>query len=336
MRYFAGAFLLLWLAGWAVGETLALGVLVAVIRSAVGGSVGAPWPIPEGEWIAGGAGGLVFVFLLIWLTVWTVGGFAAIKELLRSLAGEDRILVESLGMELQRRAGPFRRTQTFQRSQLRRVRLRRHDNAVVIDTARGSELVTAYGTEDERRAMVQWLRARLLLQDGVPAVEPNAAPPGWTMKMEGGTARLTQDNRRARAVGGVIVWLVALTLGAIAIGADGSLAGQVVLWALVLLLTSTATWIVFSRRSWLASRGRLTHETRFFATERARAFQSARLEVSVSTDSDNDTHYQLDVIDAQGRRKIAGEIHDETPVLMLGQWLAERTGFRLILPHQLR
>jgi hypothetical protein len=133
VRYIGATFLLVWLAGWALGEAFALGFLILLIRSVVGTFFGMSWPLPGGQWIAGGAAGFFFLFLVVWLTLWTFGGLAAITELLRNLAGEDRVSVQPAGVELVCRAGPFRRVRTFDRSRIRRVRIRRHDKAVVME-----------------------------------------------------------------------------------------------------------------------------------------------------------------------------------------------------------
>lgn len=185
----------MWLAGWLLGEVFAVGFLIMLIRSAVGSAAGLPWPIPGGDWIAGGAAGFVFLFLLVWLVLWTFGGLAAINALLRSLAGEDRISVQPAGVELVRRAGPLRRVQTLDRSLIRRVRMRRHDKAVVMDTASGTELITTYGTADERRTMTEWLRRQLSLPDDGTRVDTAVAPPGWTMTVETGATRLSRSNQ---------------------------------------------------------------------------------------------------------------------------------------------
>jgi hypothetical protein len=202
-----------WLAGWAVGEVVALGFLIMLIRSALGSAAGMSWPIPGGEWIAGGAAGFVFLFLLVWLALWTVGGLAAINELLRSLAGEDQISVQPSGIELVRRAGPFRRARTFDRPLIRRVRIRRHDKAVVMDTVSGTELMTKYGTDDEREAMTEWLRRQLSLpNDDIRVSWSRRGPPGSRGRTASGScglesSRLTGDsppgngNDRSRARG---------------------------------------------------------------------------------------------------------------------------------------
>jgi small-conductance mechanosensitive channel len=336
MRYFAAIFLLVWLTGWLIGETLALGVLVMLIRSIVGTAIGASWTVPGGDWIVGGAAGFVLLFLLVWLTMWTVGGVAAIKELLRSLAGEDRVTIESLRLELQRRAGPFHRTHRFERSDIRRVRIRRHDAAVVIDTNAGTQTITTYGTADERRAVADWLRSRLLLPEAGTRFNAAAPPPGWRMSTDRGVTQLSKDDPRARAIAAGILWFIVLLLTLVVAGAEGGSSGRLVAAAITALVAGLAIWLTLSRRVWRVRHGDLTEHRRFLTWERHREFKSARLEVVTTTDSDSDEHHALYVIASNDRRKIASELHDATEVVEMGQWLAARTGFPLTLPHKLR
>ena len=80
------------------------------------------------------SGGVVFAvfFLIVWLTFWTIGGLAALTHMLRSLAGEDVIALAGSGVDLMRRAGPFRKRYAFERADIRRVRIRPKDSAVVM------------------------------------------------------------------------------------------------------------------------------------------------------------------------------------------------------------
>jgi len=336
-RYFSAVFLAAWLTGWLIGELVALSFLVFLVRSVAGSVAGSAWPIPGGEWIAGGAAGFVFLFLLIWLALWTVGGVAAITELLRSLAGEDLVLVQSSGVELARRAGPFRRVRMFERARIRRVRLRRHDKAVVMDTPSGTELVTKFGTADDRRAVVEWLRSRLSLPEHDTRVDPTAPPPGWTMTTEGGTTHLTRTDPQTRRTGSLIMWAIVAFMGLIWYGASATVsAGSAIAMVLTLVVTFGAAWVTWSRREWRVRSGELTAHTTFLTWQRERSFQSARLEVALWTDSDSDNRYTLDVIDSQGKRTIASEINDEAGTVDLGRWLSARTGFPLTLPRQLQ
>jgi hypothetical protein len=333
-RYFGAAFLLVWLTGWAFGEVFALGFLVVLVRSVFGSITGAPWPIPGGEWIAGGAAGFVFLFLLVWVTLWTFGGIAAINELLRSLAGKDTVSVTLSGVELQRRAGPFRRTRAFDRAKIRRVRLRPRDQAVVMDTASGTELISKFGTRDERQAMADWLRSRLSLPADGATLDPAAAPPGWVMTIDGGAAHLTRGDAAARRVAALIAWAVVAFLGMIWFGAGAVPSVGTWFGALVtLLLAFGAAWITWSHREWRVRHGELTAHARFLLWHWERTFKSARLEVRSSSDSDHDRHYTLNVIDSQGKRRIASEMNDDGETVDLARWLSARTGFPLTLPR---
>jgi hypothetical protein len=340
-RYFGAAFLSVWLAGWLAGEVLALGFLFLIVRSVVGSAIGASWPVPGGgDWIAGGAAGVFFLFLLVWITFWTFGGIAAITELLRSLAGEDRISVQASGVELERRAGPCRRLRNFERSTIRRVRLRPHDQAVMMDTTAGTEVISKYGTLDDRQAMAEWLRSRLLLPEHRAHVDPTAAPAGWTMTIEGGATHLTRMDPRTRRISSSIMWAIVAFMALIVFGgADAGVtsAGRVVLPVLTALVTLGAAWITWSRREWVVRHGELAAHTTFLTWQRERSFKSsARLEVATSTDSDNDHHYTLTVKDAEGTRKIASNMNDDAEIVDLARWLSARTGLPLTLPRELQ
>ena len=337
-RYIGAAFLMVWLAGWVVGEAVAIIFLVMLIRSVLGSLVGVSWPVPGGEWIAGGAAGFFFLFLVIWLALWTVGGFAAITHLLRSLAGEDLVTVRAGDVELVRRAGPFRRVRTLDRSRIRRVRIRRHDHAVVIDTASGTEPITAYGTRDERQGLAEWLQRQLALPDDGRRIDTDTAPPGWLMRVEGNAARLTRMDPQAHLTGTIISWAIAAFTGLIWYGSTtaGPESGSAIALALTLLLACWAAWVTWSHREWLVSHDELTWHRRFATWKSTRSFKSAQLEVVISTDSDNDDHYELKVVDGHGKKRISSEMNDHASVVDLGQWLSARTGFALTLPSSLQ
>jgi hypothetical protein len=56
------------------------------------------------------------------------------------VAGEDRFELTASGFSLVRRAGPFHLTRRFDRSAVRRLRVRGRDKMLVAGTARGVEV----------------------------------------------------------------------------------------------------------------------------------------------------------------------------------------------------
>ncbi|MDH4066762.1 MAG: hypothetical protein OEW19_20365, partial [Acidobacteriota bacterium] len=330
-RYAEAGFLVVWLAAWLLGEIVALVFLATLLRSVLGAAFGMPWPIPGGEWIADGSAAFVLIFILGWLAVWTVGGIAAIDEFLRSVSGEDTVSMTPAGVELVRRAGPFRRTRRFERPGIRRVRLRASDKAVVLDAVCGTEVLTPFGSLEERHHLVDWLRRQLSLpEDGAP-VDAASAPPGWTMTVEGGVTRVTDSNSGARRAGALVAWIVVALLVLVAYGSlrSGPVSGASVALGLSVPFALLAVWLSGSHREWLVQQGRLTRCRRFAGWTRERAFQNARLTISHRTDSDNDSHCELKVIDEQGSARIARAMNADTEVVDVGRWLAARTGFSL-------
>lgn len=328
----SAAFLLVWLGGWVFGEVFALGFLIMLLRSVAGALRGVAAPIPSGEWIAGGAAGGAFLFLVVWLSLWTFGGWAAVNELLRSLAGEDRVEVRGADVALVRRAGPFQRTRLLPRSAIRRVRLRGDSTGgVVIDTTTSTEPLTSYGTAADRAALVAWLQQRLGLPPTGATLDVLHAPPGWEMKVSGDITQLRRGDAGSRRIGVAISWTIAALTALIAVGTARQGAGNGLGIAVgpAALLAAWATWATWSDRAWLVRRGEIIAHRRFAFWEWNRAFHHAQLDFTTSTDSDGDRHYQLWVRDASGRKRITSVMNDDAETLDLGRWLAARTGFEL-------
>jgi hypothetical protein len=185
-RYFNAAFLGIWLAGWAVGEIVALGILVMMVIAPMLRRDGVDIPGWIGNWSAGAAVLGIFLFILVWVTFWTIGGIAAMTAFLRSLAGKDRLRLVPTGLEVMRGAGPFTRTRLIDRTDIRRIRVRHHDHALVADTTFGTVCLTDLGTPLERETICAWLRGVLQLPpDGVIRHDADKAPPGWKMQPTG-------------------------------------------------------------------------------------------------------------------------------------------------------
>ena len=182
-RYVTAAFLGLWLVGWAIGEVVAVGLIVAIIVVPILRRREVDLPAFFESWSSAGVPLAIFLFLLLWTTFWTIGGYAALTAFLRSLAGKDRVRLVPAGFELMRCAGPFRRTRVIDRADIRRIRMRLHDNALVADTTLGTLLLTDLGTAPERETICRWLRGGLQLPpEGEAPIDIDKAPPGWRMQ----------------------------------------------------------------------------------------------------------------------------------------------------------
>ena len=337
-RYFAAAFLSLWLVGWVIGETFALGMLGMLLGSLSGAISEQHLPLSAGEWLSSGAAGFVILFLLVWVTFWTVGGIAAITQLLRTLAGADDISVHAGGIELVRRGGPFHRVRTFDRRSIRRVRMRHRDAALVADTASGTQVLTEFGTREERQAIHEWLRRQLGL-DGQTAASDAAPPAGWEVTAaDGGGTSLRKVVRRTRRARAVLAWLVmvAVSLGWFASLSPERPIGSIPALVLTLLTACGAALTSWGRREWIVRPGQLTYRRRFAMWEWEQTFTNAHLEVTLNTDSDSDDHFSVVIKDGGARRTLHSEMNDSGETTDFAQWLASRTGFILTLPRELR
>jgi hypothetical protein len=333
-RFIGAGFLSIWLTGWVVGEVFAVGFLLMIFRSVVGAAAGLNVPPPGAEWAAGGAAAFAIVFLLLWLTLWTFGGVAAINELLRSVAGEDRLSVVRSGVTLVRRAGPFRRTYTFERAAIRRIRFRKQNRELVIDTASGTHMLTKFGTADEREAIMAWLRRHISFPADSEALDANTTPQGWTVSASEGATRLSRGSKKALRVAAIIAWAMVLVIAMAWYGSLNTGEGNTSALVIASILAAGASWLTWARHDWIVRAGQLTQYRRFGTWESERRFTIARLEVEASRDSDNDDRYRLIVSDRDGKRTISSAISDDAEVVALGRWISSRTGFPLSLPRR--
>jgi hypothetical protein len=330
-----------WLAGWAIGEVVAIGILGVIIASLIPHVRDVLIPTEQAKWLMTGAFPFVLCFLLVWATFWTIGGIAAITALLRSVAGVDRLRLQPVGMELERRAGPFRRVRVFDRSMIRRVRIRHHDEALVADTPFGTQLLTELGTLQERTRVCGWLREHLQLpvsDADTTNIVASTAPPGWEAEVgEDGSTRLMRRTQRWRPIQAAILWFVT---GLVIVGWLGRAeSGAFTVlnlphYLLTLSLVAGSAWLTLERSSWLVRAGRLVFRRRIGPWLFEHPFEHARLDVESSTDSDGDRSYQLVVREGDTRRTILSAGNDDGEIVDCARWFAARTGFSLSIPHR--
>ena len=326
-RYFVAAFLAVWLAGWIVGEVFAVAALAAIVASLTGAF---PAHLPSWGEDMVRTGGIAFavLFLVLWIALWTIGGVTALTHAMRLLAGEDLIAPTASGLELVRRAGPFRRRFRFDRAAIRRIRARPHDGALMMDTASGTRVLTSFGSRIERQAVVGWLNQHLNLPGPEAVAADGMVPPSWEVRTDADVTSVRKSKPRVRAIRAVGSWILA---GATAIAwiasNDGASAIDLPGLVATLLVVLGAVAITWSRREWIVRRGEATLHWRVAVWTSERTFRHAHLDVTHSTDSDNDSHYKLVITDAQGMKTVHSQVHDSGEVVDLGHWFAARTGF---------
>ena len=339
-RYGTALFLAIWLAGWAAGEAFALWALVAGAWALITGSpmsAGAE-PLALGPALAAG------LFLLVWLSIWTLGGYAAGAELLRILFGGDDLNARGDGLEIVHRYGPFRTTTFIPRADLRAFHCQTKGNALVATTASASVELTRLGSPGDRAALADTLRKELQLKD-VP--QPVALPDGWReVKTPEGEHALVRDpdTRRKQAR---VATLITLPFAATAVALIMQAAQNPDLGVLATLATAAAialgygaARLRFSRSEWKITPGKLTLQRRSGAKLTTK-FTGTSLELRETSDSDGDVWHELAAVgDAtagllhrdpkSNTRSIHRRMNDSAEARSLGRWLAARARLPLI------
>jgi hypothetical protein len=333
-RYFEAAFLAVWLTMWTVGELFGLGLLAAMLASLVALAADLTVPFAERMPRSGAAAATFLLFVLLWVTMWTVGGVSALTQLLRSLMGEDRVRVANDQIAIERRIGPFGRTRLVPITAMRRLRLRGHDHALVADTATGTIILTKFGTPAERTALRDWLQSQLALPDEAHAkrLEGETPPADWEVETNGSDTRLAHPSRRNRRIRAIIMWSITsvVLLGWIAslrLGASST--DFLICFALSALLVTFSAWLTWGRTEWILRRGRLIKRRAFASWRRERTFDDGVLEVEHEVDSDGDSRFTLVVHTTSDKRTISTTLYDPADLFCLGEWIAARTGFPL-------
>ncbi len=346
-RFFAAAFLGVWLCGWAAGECFALLALgTGVVSLATGGRI----PVkgidsPAGVVVFGG-------FLVLWLTLWTFGGWAAGTQFLRLLWGEDTLLVDGAGLTRVRRAGPFRRTKSWARDTIRGFDVTPSRSFQLL-TSSGAVTLSDLGTIGEREALAGELREAF---GGAPAAtpenpsasattlapdEPVQLPDRWIETIDPDGTFAIVPEPRARQRGARIVWVLALLLllfdarlfASVTDGGRTLLAPLIVVSALAALLVWGAAWLSWGRVELRVEDGRIVVRRRLGARVRD-VFEGNALQITVGSDEGTDT-WSLDLL-AEGaspstdvrtrltRRNLAHGTNDRTRPFALGRYLAAR------------
>jgi len=342
-RFLPAGFLAFWLCGWAAAEGF---VLVMIGRGVYSLFTGAPFGT-DGKPVELGPGIGIGLFILFWITFWTLGGIMALRQLLLLVWSEDRLVVERDGLVRYRQLGPFRSTRRYPRETVRGICLRNPGEVLTVITDRESVRLSELGTPRERSDAVELLRAQLQLPiEGVVTAGNVALPKGWEEITDArGDRLLVQDVQGRRKMAlivtglALVLWTGSLLLVRASLEAPNIWAVTAMTTAVALAVGWLALWLHWGRKEWRIERGRLVLQRRFRGEVTALA-EAAALELVESTDSDGDRWYRLNAIVAathnyalRERAKPAGRllkithaIHDPTEPRGIGLWLANRAG----------
>ena len=336
-RYVDATFLIIWMMFWVVGEVVAIVLVVVMIASALSAALGRPPLLASWAPPTDGSVTLFLFFLLIWLTLWTVGGIAAGTQLLRRLGGEDSIEITGNVLSLTWRAGPIRRRREIPRASIRRIRIQLKGGAVVADTDTGTVEISDLGNAEERRELHQWLGSQLGLagEDHARLREREMRPLERDVETHGyrdhrhppDPADTSQSGARDAAGGRADV-----------VGMDRcapprlhTLRRLASLWprCATMLVAASSLWFLSFRTEWTLRQGRMAVRRRVAHwTLREHEFSaSSTIELEHHVDSDGDDRYKLVIKDSTRRRVLSSALDDQHELLALGEWLSARTGF---------
>ena len=344
-RFATAAFLAFWLCGWAAGEAFALWFLVkGAIALLTGTPVDHGRPMPLGVLL------FMALFLIVWLTLWTIGGIAAIATMFGLVWGEDRIEVASGQLTATWIRGPFRGRRPFQRDALRRIALTGRDDHMVLVTDKDRVDLSALGTRAQRLEALAELRAELGITE-----TPSAAatlPRGWEeiITPEGERAvvlDVATRHAQARVASIVTLAFAAATLAAARdLVHDPAMLGlAIVLLTLTTALAIGTLWLARGRWEWRIGNGLLTLRKRYGGNVRD-AFEARRLMLDFSTDSDSDRWYEVLALRdpesppaptriplrparPKNSRLVARAMNDADGMRDLAAWLANEAGVPL-------
>jgi len=304
-RFVGAALLLLVLCGWAAGEWVGLRLTF--------------WMLPRMEERAFGP--LIAGLMLLLSIGWTVGGVAAIVEMLRMIAGRDELHIDEQTWRVWRGVGPFGIERTIPIASLIDVHPTPSGQKLEADFDGGTITITSLGTVHERRSVIErfWAPIR------TPR-DPAALPPRWRAVDEG-EGRMRIELRRFEGAG----CLAVLSLLSLLV-AWGFLSSQRWLaFGVTLILTGAViAWATAVRRAWIVEAGYLATRISFAGRlVRERVFDPDSLSIDIHTDSDGDTHCALRARRRGRKTTLYRGMNDERNVVGLGQFFAAKTGWRL-------
>lgn len=336
-RFVGAAFIGFWLLFWTAGEGFALWML---LKGAWALLTGEP-PEPDRDPLSAESALPMGLFLLVWLTFWTLGGMLAGREFLRLLFGRDVILARAEALEIKHSYGFFRTYKSVPREEIRRFYQRSRRGALCVETYRGSTELTRLGTVADRSELEQILTTEFMLQE---EQAPRSVLPGdWREIPSAEGESVLVRNPETRSKQALVVWIICFPFVLVTLYIISLLPEKPGLWAVAMvfaLLAAAAAWgaawLTFGRNEWVLYTGRMVLQRRIRGQRTVR-FEAVALELYEDNSGDNGPSYVLNAVAANAparssltpgavkmRRRICMDGSDPTGLRNLGQWLSQR------------
>ncbi len=337
-RFFVAAFLSVWLCGWVVGEVFALTALVAVIASLFNVQLGPPgWYVNRAE--SSALVLLIPLFLIVWLSFWTLGGLSAMRQWMTCLWAREVLVLAPDAIVVRRWIGPFKRTRRLARDQISTVMQTRQGGALQARVGDSTTDLVELGSAEQRRALAEHLRAQLSLGSGTaeePGLElPATLPAGWELTVsETGEEMLVPDRAIRRKQAHAMAVIAALLVVAFSLvlsetlssSSRGSVAGSAVLGLLGGLSVFGWLRLAYGQVGWVLRSGALEYRSQLGRRSLRIPFQPAQLELRSAIDGDGDESVTLQATDGTRRRVVHRTLNDPISVRQLARWLSSRIG----------
>lgn len=337
-RFFVAAFLSVWLCGWVVGELFALTALVAVIASLFDVQLGPPgWNVQHAE--SSTLVLLIALFLIVWLSFWTLGGVLALRQWMTCLWAREVLVLAPGAIVVRRWIGPFKRTRRLARDQISSVTQARQGGALQARVGNTTTNLVELGSAEQRRALAEHLRAQLSLGGATgdePGLEvPATLPAGWELIVsDKGEEMLVPDRaiRRKQAyamavIASLLVVAFSLVLSeTLTSSPRGSVVGSAVLGLMSGLSVYGWLWLAYGQVGWVLRSGALEYRSQLGRKSLCIPFQPARLELRSAIDGDGDESVTLQATDGTRRRVVHRTLNDPLSVHQLARWLSSRIG----------
>ena len=335
-RFITAAFIGVWLLFWTAGEGFAIWMLVKGIWAFLTGKPPGPGRGPislDGALPVG-------LFLLLWLSLWTFGGFFAGRQFLRLLFGKDIIRAHAEGLDIVHSFGLFRSHKSVAREDIRRFYHQPRKGAFCVEADRGTIEVTQLGSPGDRDELEKLLRTEFMLREETAL---HAVLPGdWREVPSAEGESVLVKNPEMRSKQSLVMWIICLLVAAVTIYVVASLPEHPGLWAYALILAALAAgaaygaaWLTFGRNEWILRTGQLVLQRRF-RQRRTFRFEAVSLELYEDNSGDSGPSYALNAVAANApplsvsvktgkqRRRIWARGSDPTEPRNLGRWLSER------------